>query len=415
MARLYIKRGTRAQLNTARSAGQLAQSELYHVTDEDKLVLGKGASSYFDVNQNSGGFSPNITISGWTPGPPVSNSISEIPVGEFQIGGPEFQAGIQWEVDAGWLIDYPSGGSINCNFRIKLGDLVVATNENNTTLVPASAYPKRCLATIKIKAISATQISISRLILRVGLGTTPDAIDVSNTWDHAGVALVTVPDLYTTRILSLTFQSETAVSNFTITPLPGCIEGINPSGASPFIPYYSSGSVITIARLSLVPATQSLAANLLRAFPWEVQKAISINALRQEVSTAASAGGITFRLAIYADNGSGYPATIVANSETGPLDASTTGVRLYTPPSQIVLSPGLYWLAANCSGTPTLRAVSASALPQTLGVNPSGGASSQYTAWATPSTYAAMPATFPAGATRASNLGAPWTMFTIAA
>lgn len=45
MPSLKIKRGTRAQLAAAATANALQQSELYHVTDEDRIDLGTGAGA----------------------------------------------------------------------------------------------------------------------------------------------------------------------------------------------------------------------------------------------------------------------------------------------------------------------------------------------------------------------------------
>lgn len=49
MAAIRFKRGTRAQLDAAAAAGQLALGEPYVITDEDAMAFGLGASSYMDV------------------------------------------------------------------------------------------------------------------------------------------------------------------------------------------------------------------------------------------------------------------------------------------------------------------------------------------------------------------------------
>lgn len=46
MPRLRIKRGTRAQIETAKAAGQLAAGELYLVTDENRLAFGTATNAY---------------------------------------------------------------------------------------------------------------------------------------------------------------------------------------------------------------------------------------------------------------------------------------------------------------------------------------------------------------------------------
>lgn len=44
--KIRVKRGTRAQLNTAASAGQLLAGEPYLITDEGRIALGLSASTY---------------------------------------------------------------------------------------------------------------------------------------------------------------------------------------------------------------------------------------------------------------------------------------------------------------------------------------------------------------------------------
>lgn len=57
MPKIQIKRGTRAQLDTAKSAAGLRAGELYHITDESRIAIGSGASSYIAlVKESEGGF-----------------------------------------------------------------------------------------------------------------------------------------------------------------------------------------------------------------------------------------------------------------------------------------------------------------------------------------------------------------------
>lgn len=51
---IRIKRGTRAQLNAAKTAGTLAAGEPYLVTDEPALAVGTGTGSYLDVGGGTG-------------------------------------------------------------------------------------------------------------------------------------------------------------------------------------------------------------------------------------------------------------------------------------------------------------------------------------------------------------------------
>ena len=49
MSKVLIKRGSRAQIDAAATGGQLAQGELYLITDENRPAIGTGASAYSDV------------------------------------------------------------------------------------------------------------------------------------------------------------------------------------------------------------------------------------------------------------------------------------------------------------------------------------------------------------------------------
>ncbi len=63
MPRIMIKRGTRAQLDAAATAGQLAAGEPYLVTDEGVVAIGLSASTYGDVG---GDISPASTTAAGT-------------------------------------------------------------------------------------------------------------------------------------------------------------------------------------------------------------------------------------------------------------------------------------------------------------------------------------------------------------
>ncbi|UKE75055.1 hypothetical protein [Xanthomonas graminis] len=45
-ANIYVKNGTRAQFDTAATAGELAASEPYFITDEGRFAMGTSANSY---------------------------------------------------------------------------------------------------------------------------------------------------------------------------------------------------------------------------------------------------------------------------------------------------------------------------------------------------------------------------------
>jgi hypothetical protein len=183
------------------------------------------------VHQQLGsGFNPNLILSNWTAGPAVSNSTAEVPIGQFDIGGAGFQAFSQWELDSGWYVENSTGGNIFGNFRVSVGGTQILTNENNTSPIGSSAFPKSCLCRVSLMAISSTQVACN-VILRVGTGTNADNIDQGNFCDHTGSGVVTVPDLNTSRVLQVTFQPETASSQVVIIPLFSHLEEKRPNGS----------------------------------------------------------------------------------------------------------------------------------------------------------------------------------------
>lgn len=172
-----------------------------------------------------------------------------------------------------------------------------------------------------------------------------------------------------------------------------------------------SGLQITAACNQLAPGTQALSANVLRAFPWRVKNSVTLSSLRSEVTTLVAA--TTYRLGIYADNGSAYPGTLVTNSDTGTFDGATAGVKTASFASALLLRPGWYWIAVNSNGAPTLRALSVGAIENLLGVQGALGTNSTFTGWTIAQTFAALPSAFPASATLLANTLAPLAAFAV--
>lgn len=167
---------------------------------------------------------------------------------------------------------------------------------------------------------------------------------------------------------------------------------------------------LTIAQVQLPPTTIIQTANTLRAWPWVVKRRITFREIRQEVTVLIA--GALFRVGLYTDDGSAFPGTLIAGTDIGTYDASTTGVKSNTASANVVVAPGTYWLAANNSAAPTFRMVQVGAIANVLGAASNGNTNSQYTGWTIAQTFGPLPQTFPAGATLLSNTAAPWTMFT---
>jgi len=140
-------------------------------------------------------------------------------------------------------------------------------------------------------------------------------------------------------------------------------------------------------------------ADVIKAVPFIVEKVSTFDTIYAEVTTLLAAG--RFRVGIYADDGNMYPGALIAGSDVAEMTTDATGVKTNTFVTPIILQPGLYWLVwvANTAGTAVYRALPTTAIMPLLGMISTMGATSQGTHWTGAFTYAALPATFPAGAT----------------
>lgn len=178
--------------------------------------------------------------------------------------------------------------------------------------------------------------------------------------------------------------------------------------------YYPSGSDVTIATSSFASGTTTFVPGTIRAWPWQIESPLTINQVRIEVTTLLAA--TSFRLGLYTDV-NGVPGDLIANSDAGLFDASTTGVR--TSPvfaSNIVFpQPTWVWLAAHGNGAAVLRGIPPSNLSALLGYDSSGASTNRsFTCWSATQTFGAMPATFPsAGRAKTVNISAPCAMFRV--
>lgn len=84
--------------------------------------------------------------------------------------------------------------------------------------------------------------------------------------------------------------------------------------------------------------------------PLIVSRGMSIDAAGVNINTAIA--GSTVKIALYEDDGTGYPGDMVV--DFGTIDSSTTGVKTLTLGSPQAITAGLYWLLSIVS-TNTLR------------------------------------------------------------
>ena len=88
----------------------------------------------------------------------------------------------------------------------------------------------------------------------------------------------------------------------------------------------------------------AMASNLADAFPFPVGQTMRLDYMACRVDIAAGSIGA---MAIYKDNGEGYPGQLVVDA--GTFDTSTTGWKYNS--IDVTLEPGLYWLVRNQDGS----------------------------------------------------------------
>ena len=148
--------------------------------------------------------------------------------------------------------------------------------------------------------------------------------------------------------------------------------------------WYAAGMVN-----ATVLTTGAPTANFLRALPLITGRAtldrIAINV------TTGTAGLI--RLGIYNDDGNLYPSSLVLDA--GEVSTGTAGVKTLT--INQTLAPGLYWLALVNNAASTIRALALGGCMAILGLDATLS-TAPGVGWSAAFTYAALPASFPAGA-----------------
>lgn len=204
----------------------------------------------------------------------------------------------------------------------------------------------------------------------------------------------------------------------------GLTQGLNPETVaittSQLSSYLASDLVWVAGRFYGVPLGMTDAALLtvtgtLYAYPVYIPSAVTIKSTNLSVTTGQTGGSA--RIGIYADNGLGYPGTLVTGSDAGALAATGTAVVSNTALT-IALNPGVYWFASIFTASSTFpsvvgsTAVYTASLPASLGwdtaahaLATSGQAGTGVAI--TGQTFGALPATFPAGATLTLNAGTP--------
>ncbi len=148
--------------------------------------------------------------------------------------------------------------------------------------------------------------------------------------------------------------------------------------------YYSSpcnGSAIS---------TAAIAANTLYAMPFIAEKEISINSIAMKVTTLGGASNIRF--GIYSSLNL-YPNSLIVDS--GSIPGTTIGIK--STVVNLTLPQGIYWLVCVCSATaPVVSGFTAAGLNSIMGLDNTLAALGL--GYGVAFTFAALPASFPAGA-----------------
>lgn len=133
---------------------------------------------------------------------------------------------------------------------------------------------------------------------------------------------------------------------------------------------FRSGCYHQLTPSPTVTTDNTLGWNIVRVMPVVVPNRVTLSKLGAEI-TAAGAAGSLLRLGIWADDGTGFPAALVADA--GTIDGTVVGVQEIGSLA-VKLKPGLYWAGAAVQGgttgtQPTVRTLSNIASLRTMLTN----------------------------------------------
>lgn len=161
-------------------------------------------------------------------------------------------------------------------------------------------------------------------------------------------------------------------------------------------PAVPAGQYIYTTSPQAAGAVNTLGNSTLRVVPWIVERTISIDRLVGDISAVGEAGSL-LRMGIYADDGGGYPGSLIVDGGTIAGDSATVQqVTIST-----TLTPGVWWIGAAVQAAattqPTVRIVSGwhPTVPLRAGSALPGAASTQ-TGYSMTGVTAALPASFSA-------------------
>jgi len=137
-------------------------------------------------------------------------------------------------------------------------------------------------------------------------------------------------------------------------------------------------------------AATAVTANTLYALPFMVGRGGIIDSVGVNVSTAVNSSNV--RMGIYKNN-NGIPASLI--SDLGTVATTTPAGFKEITGLTLKLQPGLHWLTAVFSHTPTVRTIPQASILPVFGVD-NAATTAVGTGYTSAFTYAALPTTFPA-------------------
>lgn len=153
--------------------------------------------------------------------------------------------------------------------------------------------------------------------------------------------------------------------------------------------------------------------SVMYAYPVFIPNRVTVSTLTTSVTTGQTGGAMY--MAIYADNGAGYPGALIYNS--GSVTGLTSTTTVQKTGVATTLNAGIYWIATQFTATTTFPSVIGTTSNYSTELNALLGSDTAAHALATSgqavtgiqvaATYATIPTTFTAGATLTINAATP--------
>lgn len=225
-----------------------------------------------------------------------------------------------------------------------------------------------------------------------GTATSPTVVGIRESSGPTNLTIGPVADGQYLKRSGTTLQGDTPAggSGITAAEAPGSLLRRGTTANRWNIGHQMNGAPLTTLAVTL---------GRLYAFPLYIHKALRLQDLGFNVSTAVAASN--GRIGIYADDGNGYPGSLLTGSDVAALATATTGFKSNAMPATTamdLLAGRVYWVAANFSHAVTLRAVALASCWPILGFDNAAATVAPGLGWIATLAFGALPASYPAGA-----------------